>query len=129
MGRVVDGPNADNADRSPESRPVSVVGVVDIGAEAGATNAWNIIYLLAIFNVFIGVFNLAPLLPLDGGHVAIATYERIRSRNGRRHVVQTERLLPSSMACSRSSCSSDSAPCGWTSGRSSPADPVPDLEA
>ena len=29
-----------------------------------------------------GVFNLIPLLPLDGGHVAIATYERIRSRKG-----------------------------------------------
>ena len=32
-----------------------------------------------MLNVFIGIFNLVPLLPLDGGHVAIATYEKIRS--------------------------------------------------
>lgn len=94
VGRLSDGPNAENVERSPESRPVSVVGVVDIGAEAGSANGWNIVFLLAIFNVFIGVFNLAPVLPLDGGHVAIATYERLRSRDGRRYVVQTERLLP-----------------------------------
>ena len=31
-------------------------------------------------NVFVGLFNLVPLLPFDGGHAAIATYERIRDR-------------------------------------------------
>ena len=35
--------------------------------------------LLGGLNVFIGVFNLFPLLPLDGGHIAIAWYERARS--------------------------------------------------
>ena len=29
--------------------------------------------------MFIGVFNLFPLLPLDGGHVAVAWFERVRS--------------------------------------------------
>ena len=37
--------------------------------------------LLIAINIFIGMFNLMPLLPLDGGHVAIAVYERIRSRS------------------------------------------------
>jgi membrane-associated protease RseP (regulator of RpoE activity) len=51
--------------------------------------------LFVAFNVFIGVFNLLPLLPLDGGHVAIATYERIREgSSGRRHLIDTARLLP-----------------------------------
>ena len=35
--------------------------------------------LLGGLNVFIGVFNLLPLLPLDGGHIAIAWFERVRS--------------------------------------------------
>ena len=30
-------------------------------------------------NVFIGIFNLLPLLPVDGGHIAIAWYEKVRS--------------------------------------------------
>ena len=36
--------------------------------------------LLAVaLNFFIGVFNLLPLLPLDGGHIAIAWFEKLRS--------------------------------------------------
>ena len=34
--------------------------------------------LLALINIFLGLLNLLPLLPFDGGHVAIATYEAIR---------------------------------------------------
>ena len=34
-------------------------------------------------NIFVGVLNMLPMLPLDGGYVAIATYERLRSRRGR----------------------------------------------
>jgi membrane-associated protease RseP (regulator of RpoE activity) len=30
-------------------------------------------------NIFVGVFNMLPLLPLDGGHVAIVIWERIRA--------------------------------------------------
>ena len=41
------------------------------------------------------MFNLVPLLPLDGGHVAIATYERIREgRSGRRYFADLTKLLP-----------------------------------
>ncbi len=35
-----------------------------------------------------------PLLPLDGGHVAIATYERLRSRGGEMYHVDVRKLLP-----------------------------------
>jgi membrane-associated protease RseP (regulator of RpoE activity) len=73
-----------------ETRPVSVVGVADISSQIGR----DAIYLLAMFNVFVGVFNLMPLLPLDGGHLAVATYERIRSRPGRRHEADVNKLLP-----------------------------------
>ncbi|MCB0989830.1 MAG: site-2 protease family protein [Acidimicrobiales bacterium] len=73
-----------------ESRPVSVIGAVDVGRQIGV----EAIQWLAIFNIFVGVFNLLPLLPLDGGHLAIATYERIRSRRGERYVVDVNKLLP-----------------------------------
>ncbi|MEM9713841.1 MAG: M50 family metallopeptidase [Actinomycetota bacterium] len=94
-GRVFSAPGADDATENPESRPVSVVGVVDIGADVASDNAWNAVYLFALFNIFIGIFNLAPLPPLDGGHIVVALYERVRTRKGEpRYRIDYERLLP-----------------------------------
>ncbi|WP_320065270.1 site-2 protease family protein [Micromonospora sp. RTGN7] len=60
--------------------PISVVGASRLGGEAVENNAWLIFFMLFIsLNFFIGVFNLLPLLPLDGGHIAIAWFERARS--------------------------------------------------
>jgi membrane-associated protease RseP (regulator of RpoE activity) len=56
--------------------------------------------LLAVLNVFVGVFNMFPLLPLDGGHAAIALYERVRegARGGKqRYFADVERLMPFAM--------------------------------
>lgn len=93
--RVFSSPNSDTSELSLESRPVSIVGIVQVGAEGASQSAWNIIWLLAYFNVFIGVFNLLPLLPLDGGHAVIAIYEALRSRmGGKRHMVDIEKLVP-----------------------------------
>lgn len=65
--------------RDPES-PVSVVGASRITGEAVQYGSWAMFFLIiAALNFFIGVFNLLPLLPLDGGHIAIAWFERIRS--------------------------------------------------
>ena len=42
--------------------------------------AWtNVLYLFAVLNLFFGIFNLLPLLPMDGGHIAIAWFEKARS--------------------------------------------------
>jgi len=38
-----------------------------------------VLLLIASLNIFIGVFNMLPLLPMDGGHVAIVIWERIRA--------------------------------------------------
>ena len=35
---------------------------------------------MASLNIFVGIFNLLPILPLDGGHMAVASYEAIRRR-------------------------------------------------
>ena len=60
--------------------PVSVVGASRIGGELFVLGDWtNMLTLFATLNLFFGIFNLFPLLPLDGGHVAIAWYERARS--------------------------------------------------
>jgi membrane-associated protease RseP (regulator of RpoE activity) len=60
--------------------PVSVVGVSVLGGDAAGFGAWwFFLFLLAAFNLFVGVFNLLPLLPLDGGHIAVNLYEAVRN--------------------------------------------------
>jgi membrane-associated protease RseP (regulator of RpoE activity) len=76
------------------NRPVSVVGFVRVAGQAAQHGWLDLLVLLVAINIFIGIFNMVPLLPLDGGHVAIATYERIRSRKGRRYQADVAKLLP-----------------------------------
>jgi membrane-associated protease RseP (regulator of RpoE activity) len=62
-----------------KNTPVSVVGASRLGGEAVEQGIWVLFFfLLASLNFFIGVFNLLPLLPLDGGHIAVVWYERVR---------------------------------------------------
>jgi Predicted membrane-associated Zn-dependent proteases 1 len=69
--------------RDPDT-PVSVVGVSRVGGQAVEAGAWMVFLLvLASFNIFVGIFNMFPLLPLDGGHVAILLFEKARSRIAR----------------------------------------------
>ncbi len=77
-----------------ENRLLSIYGVARIGAGASAEGMVSFLLLLAGINISIGLLNMIPLLPLDGGHVAIAIYERIRSIGGRRHMADISRLLP-----------------------------------
>lgn len=77
-----------------ESRILSIYGVAGLGAAAVKSGLADTLSLLFVINIFIGVFNLIPLLPLDGGHVAVATYERLRSFGGRRYRVDAAKLLP-----------------------------------
>ncbi|MBW8826450.1 MAG: site-2 protease family protein [Acidobacteria bacterium] len=77
------------------ARPVSVVGIVQVGSQAAHDGIVNLLTLLFGVNVFIGVFNLTPVLPFDGGHVAIATYEKIRSMlSGREYRADVAKLMP-----------------------------------
>ena len=78
-----------------EDRPTSIVGIVDIGSQVVERGIVNVLYLFFGINIFIGIFNLVPLLPFDGGHVAIATYEKIRSmRSGQRYQADVAKMLP-----------------------------------
>jgi membrane-associated protease RseP (regulator of RpoE activity) len=59
--------------------PVSVVGASVIGGDLAERGLWQVfVQLLVVLNLFVGVFNLLPLLPLDGGHIAVNLYERVR---------------------------------------------------
>ena len=66
-----------------DTRPSSIVGVARIADQAAYAGALPLITILAAINIFIGVLNMLPMLPLDGGYVAIATYERLRTRRGK----------------------------------------------
>ncbi|TVR26803.1 MAG: PDZ domain-containing protein [Ilumatobacter sp.] len=80
------------------TRPTTLVGVTGISDDIGEAQGFiGILYLLAVLNVFVGVFNMFPLLPLDGGHAAIATYERFRERKGERYYADVARLMPFAM--------------------------------
>lgn len=65
------------------TRPTTVVGISKLSAEIGDESGFGgLLLTLAAVNVFVGLLNMFPVLPFDGGHAAIATYERLRSRRG-----------------------------------------------
>jgi membrane-associated protease RseP (regulator of RpoE activity) len=83
------------------TRPTTLVGVTGVADDVGEVEGiWGVLWLLAVLNVFVGVFNMFPLLPLDGGHAAIAIYERGREgiRGGKqRYFADVEKLMPLAM--------------------------------
>jgi membrane-associated protease RseP (regulator of RpoE activity) len=77
------------------TRPTTVVGASQIGGKLGEDDGLKaVLLLLASVNVFVGVFNMFPLLPFDGGHAAIAAYERLRSRRGKRYRADINKMIP-----------------------------------
>jgi membrane-associated protease RseP (regulator of RpoE activity) len=78
-----------------ETRPTTVVGISDFSGTVGRSDGLKgVLALLASINVFVGVFNMFPLLPFDGGHAAIAIYERARSRKGRLYRADINKMVP-----------------------------------
>jgi membrane-associated protease RseP (regulator of RpoE activity) len=77
-------------------RPLSILGIVNVGGQAGDEAGWaGVLSLLALVNIFLGLINLVPLLPFDGGHIAVACYEGVRSRiAGRPYRVDMAKLMP-----------------------------------
>ena len=65
-------------ERDPET-PISVVGASIIGGDTVDHGLWVAFwFFLAQLNFVLGAVNLVPLLPFDGGHIAIACYEKVR---------------------------------------------------
>jgi membrane-associated protease RseP (regulator of RpoE activity) len=88
----------------------SVVGAARETGDAVAANVgWQykvsfVLLLVASLNIFVGAFNLLPLLPLDGGHVAIVLWEWVRDSFARlrgrpaRGLVDISKVLPVSLS-------------------------------
>ena len=88
-----------NEDADPGKRPTTVVGITQVAGDIGERNGiFSVLEILAAVNIFVGIFNLLPLLPFDGGHALIATYERLRSRPGRRYQADVEKMWPVTVA-------------------------------
>jgi membrane-associated protease RseP (regulator of RpoE activity) len=63
-----------------DNRPASPIGLVRIGAETQAYGLGFTLELVAVVNIFVGIFNVVPIYPLDGGHFTVALYEKLRGR-------------------------------------------------
>ena len=68
-------------------RPVSPIGIVNITTQMESVAAF--VGILALVNVILATLNLLPLFPLDGGHFAVALYEKLTHREA-----NIEKLMP-----------------------------------
>ena len=86
---------------------VGVVGVAQASAATASDHALSFgdkletfLLIIASLNIFIGIFNLLPLLPLDGGHMAVAVIDGYRRWRARRRSlpepapIDLEKLMP-----------------------------------
>jgi membrane-associated protease RseP (regulator of RpoE activity) len=72
------------------SDPASVVGIGRVvGQTAQSGSVWDILYIFALVNVFIGLLNLLPLPPFDGGHLAVLAIEKVRGKT-----IDMRKLVP-----------------------------------
>jgi membrane-associated protease RseP (regulator of RpoE activity) len=87
------GGSSTNADAD---RPLSIIGIVQVGSQfAEDDGIAAFLFLLAVVNIFLGLINLVPLPPLDGGHIAVALYEGVRSRIAHRpYRIDISKLMP-----------------------------------
>jgi membrane-associated protease RseP (regulator of RpoE activity) len=63
-------------------RASSIVGIANLGAQSEQAGLASVLILLIAINIVFGLLNMLPMVPLDGGHVAIASYEWIRTKKG-----------------------------------------------
>ncbi len=94
VDRVLSPPGDPTANEDLSTRPLGIYGFGQLLSHSSIE--WsNRVAFFGFANIFIGVFNLLPLPPLDGGHLAVATYERWRERGGRgRYLSDPRKLAP-----------------------------------
>ncbi|HYN18132.1 MAG TPA: site-2 protease family protein, partial [Actinomycetes bacterium] len=61
--------------------PIGIVGITRLAGQAVANNQWAIfIAILIQLNIVVGVFNLLPLPPMDGGYLAFVLWQVVARR-------------------------------------------------
>jgi membrane-associated protease RseP (regulator of RpoE activity) len=88
---------AQSAAANPQSsgRVMSIVGAARVATQAVQAGVLYLLEILIALNIVIGLVNMLPMLPLDGGHVAIAIYERIRTKKGQPYYqADAAKLMP-----------------------------------
>jgi membrane-associated protease RseP (regulator of RpoE activity) len=76
--------------RGPGQGPVSIYGAGRIAGQTVADHQYlDLVGLLVGLTIFLGIMNLLPLPPLDGGHLAVVAYESITRRT-----VDLRKLIP-----------------------------------
>jgi regulator of sigma E protease len=58
----------------------SSVGIVRVSAQAWRQGLRDFLFMIGLISLALGILNLLPILPLDGGHIVMAIVERIRGR-------------------------------------------------
>jgi membrane-associated protease RseP (regulator of RpoE activity) len=76
------------------TRVSSIYGAVRTAGQAAQAGIGDLLIVLISINIFVGIFNLFPMLPLDGGHVAIAIYEKIRTGKRKMYHADVAKLMP-----------------------------------
>ena len=64
----------------------SSVGIVRVSAQAWRQGARDFLFVLGLVSLALGLLNLLPVLPLDGGHIVMALVEKVRGRTFRQAV-------------------------------------------
>ena len=65
------------------ARPISIVGIARLGTAGPAgRHRYFLLEFLIVINIVFGLLNMLPMIPFDGGHVAVAVYEWIRTKKG-----------------------------------------------
>jgi membrane-associated protease RseP (regulator of RpoE activity) len=84
LHQVTNSKAAQSAASDPGSapRPVSIVGIANLGAQSEQAGLASVLVLLITINIVFALLNMLPMIPLDGGHVAVAAYEWIRTKKG-----------------------------------------------
>jgi membrane-associated protease RseP (regulator of RpoE activity) len=71
------------ADPGSAPRACSIICIADVGTQSEQIGIYSLLTFLIAVNIGFGIFNMLPMIPLDGGHVAIAGYEWIRTKRGK----------------------------------------------
>ena len=64
----------------------SSVGIVRVSAQAWRQGLRDFLFVLGLVSLALGLLNLLPVLPLDGGHIVMALVEKVRGRTFRQAV-------------------------------------------